>query len=307
MTALVSTVEGALLRKARLRTVLWFAAIVPAVPIIAGGASQLQSLLWFDGPQRPVAWLARQLQPIMPPSRALAGQGPFSPGELLYPRSWPWDAPYRSIADCELGDLVGTYWPIHVIGFAFFASLAIRRARRFGVDWSDLGLPRALTLSSLVATLLPAAGQLMWTFAQTMERIQIAAVTRLDPLTGEMVAYDPSVPATGPAARAGIIVGCLLAELWILMAFTIAVARRAILASVRAHGLCPRCGYALIHAGCPECGSTENDAVGAGHAQRLWWRLTAGAAITIFLLTPFVLGWIGAMLPEKLWYKWVPF
>lgn len=273
--------------------------------VIAVLAAEAQGLMWFRPAQQPIEAAAGWIQPWLPASRAVWGEGPF-PSQPVGFRAMVVDSGGWSTMHCDALNYAQAYGVLHL---AIFIG-AVMLARSTGPDRAEPGLSRwmlAMGLSAGAAAVLPWLGQVLWTFTGAVERAAITAVSVVDPATGNTVAENPAVPASGPFARGGIVAGCVLLDI----ALTWCIVSRVKRAAARCDAHCHGCGYPRMSNGarCPECGSTPRTSEDRGSA---WWARAAlrgsfAAVIGLLLLTPFVLGWLGAALPDELWIRWVPF
>lgn len=291
----------------RLRAAVLVSGSIGAALGLAVVAAEGQGLLWLARAQQPIRWAGEAVQPWLPASRAVWGEGPFP----AYPagfRSLGPDAGVWSVIQCDALANAQVYWLLHLAVF-LAAAVLVRRA---GPADAAPGLgrwARVLTVSAVFGMAIPWLGQVAWTFTGAVERAAIAAVSVVDPATGNTIADGASVPATGPFARGGIIAGCVLLDaavsVWLIARMYRAAAARA------AGDRCAGCGYPRVADGarCPECGATPGGRAAAGWRRVLPAALRGGIAalIGLLMLTPFVLGWLGAALPDAIWLRWVPF
>ncbi|MCC6677185.1 MAG: hypothetical protein IT436_08575 [Phycisphaerales bacterium] len=291
----------------RLRAAVLVSGSIGAALALAVVSAEGQGLLWLARAQQPIRWAGEAVQPWLPASRAVWGEGPFP----AYPagfRSLGPGAGVWSMIQCDALANAQVYWLLHL---AVFLAAAVR-VRSSGPADAAPGLgrwARVLTISALIGMAIPWLGQIMWTFAGAVERAAIAAVSVVDPATGNTIADGASVPATGPFARGGIIAGCVLLDAavaaWLIARMYRTEAGRG------ARDRCAGCGYPRVSesAMCPECGAAPGGSTAGGWRRFLAAALRGGLAalIGLLMLTPFVLGWIGAALPDAIWLRWVPF
>lgn len=291
-------------RSSRARTLLTLFGALSVTASLAVMSSLAQSLLWFKAVQWPLQWAAEAVEPWLPPMFAVQ---PESIVDKLHYRSWSaqYDlCTYEYDVVCQARD----YWlaqaGITVLVVLMYSGWILP----FGARCTRRALWRSMTIAALCVAAIPVVGQAAWTFALIVSDTVLSARAVFDPVDGCMSVIDPPLPATGPTARAGIIAGCVLAQAWITLAVARGQCRAAIADSVQVRGLCPACAYPLTGAAgarCPECGDVHVSRVEAAR-----WAKPARYAllvlIALLLLSPFVLGCIGAAWPHAA-QRWIPY
>lgn len=275
------------------------------VAVMALAGSLLQALFWFNDVQRPIRWAACEVQPLLPPSRAAVGEGPPTTFRSLRASYDMCTVQYDLIKQTQ------SYWLVHVVGVVA-VSMLVPGASRLLRSKQDLA--RVLTTSALAAMALPWLGQVAWTMSGVVGDAAVAATAVLDPVTGNLVSDNPPRPASGPTAHAGIIAGCILADLLVIVWMTRRAKRKSMQRQMADSALCPACGYVSgLRAVCPECGVPRTEALSKarGDTAPRWGLIgltaTGTVIVVLLLLSPFVLGWIGAALPDDSWYRLVPY
>ncbi|MEZ6242138.1 MAG: hypothetical protein R3B57_03765 [Phycisphaerales bacterium] len=206
-----------------------------------------------------------------------------------------------------------------VVGLSILYRLASNPSwmRSKGLAWSVM--PRSLILAAAWAFAWPAVTQLIWSLWLRVPTHVMGHTMTTDAVTGQATLSPDHLfgVAVGPAGRtlvlAGMTLGYLLTVAWVIRSEMKRLAIRQGLWS-RA---CAGCGYPygqFVH--CPECGvqpGTQSAAcslVPNHHAtSRLhWvWRVALVALPAALLAGPLLLGWLGALLPDELWQRCVPY
>jgi len=262
---------------------------------------------------------------ILPEGEAMTGSGLFPARHPVFPRA---AAPpsCESTACLLLPDettmqLAATHVAICMLVFAGYWRLGsppvVREFLRGGASDRSLivgGFADAIALSAFLGVLWPWSARLIWHVWWRFEDVSAAATGQYVPATNCIVNPDGYAAALGPAGWIGVVAGVVVLHITLVATCVRRTLVRGFRRSASDPVLCSTCCFEIDTLPvCPECGRAERVplrdvhlSIGRSTRVRTRWILDI-AVVVVLLFWPLVLGWIGRVLPESIWYRYIPF